>query len=241
MKCFETPAIRLAALTAALLTTACSSAVRAQDSVLDGAFHIGLEFGELPSWGSFKPGISIGYHFTELVYVGFVYQVADSIQRNGSSFNAASVGLDGLLSSSETVGQRAYLQARIRPHRYSPYVSLGFVFNDRDTETITFDDRTRTITGNQVDGAIKIVQSRPAGLRPALGFGYSYTFDNGVELFTEWAGWWMFGAPEPELKFEAPGLAAASEAALRTRIVDEFTASPFNTYHTFQLGAGYTF
>lgn len=220
---------------------AAASSAQAQAEERPGYFHVGLELGELPFNGSFKPGISVGYHFNDLFYVGFVYQLADSIQRDGTSFNAQAVGLSGLTGSSETVGQRAYLQARIRPHRLAPFVSVGFVFNDRDTETIEFDARTRDIAGQRLSGPVKIVQSRPAGLRPALGLGYSYRFDTGVELFAEWSGWWMFGSPEPEVNIEAEQLGAAARSALDRRIRDAFTSSPFNSYHLFQLGAGYTF
>ena len=237
------PFTACSALLAALGCGATARSAQAQTRAGDdhGYWHVGIELGELPIHGSFKPGISIGYHFNELFYLGFVYQLADSIKRDQSSFNAQATGLSGLSSSSEHVGQRAYLQARIRPHRYAPYVSLGLVFNDRDTETLRFDDRPRPGGDQRFDGPITIVQSRPAGLRPALGLGYSYTFRNRIELFTEWSGWWLRGAPQPEIAIDAPQLDDAARAQLTGRIRDQFTRSPFNTYHVFQLGAGYTF
>lgn len=229
-----------------LVSFALSAVARAQERIeatdgLGGMFHVGLEFGEIPFHGSFKPGISIGYHVNDLVYLGFVYQFADAIQRDDTSFNANAIGIEGLVKSFETVGQRAYLQARVRPHRYSPYLSFGFVFNDRDTETLTFDDRSRPLGGRTETGPVTIVQSRPPGLRPALGLGYSFTFDNGLSLFTEWAGWWLFGAPEPEVSYRDTTYSAAAREQLTEHIAREFIRSPFNTYHVFQLGAGYTF
>ena len=233
---------RLGALLGAIGSTLfATSDAKAQNSGNQGYWHVGLELGELPFHGSFKPGISIGYHFNDLVYVGFVYQLADSIERDGTSFNAQATSLAGLTTSSETVGQRAYLQARIRPHRLAPYVSIGLVFNDRDTETMTFDAREREIGGETVTGPLTLRQSRPFGLRPAIGLGYSFRFDNGIELFSEWSGWWMFGAPKPEVDIDAPGLSATARDVLAQRIHKAFIASPFNSYHVFQLGAGYTF
>ncbi|MEQ8281046.1 MAG: outer membrane beta-barrel protein [Deltaproteobacteria bacterium] len=210
-------------------------------SALDGVWQVGLNFGELPFGGSFKLGFDVGYHFNDLVYVGFTYQIADDIQRDGSSFNANAVGFGGLLESSEEVGQRAYLQTRIRPHRLSPYVSLGVVFNDRDTETMRFDARSRQIGSSTYDGAVTLVQSRPAGLRPAIGLGYAYAFDFGLSIHAEWSGWWMFGAPSPQIDVQGVALSDADRRALVARLTDEFQSSPFNTYHVFQLGAGYVF
>ena len=225
------------------ISTFCASAASAQtlpDAGRSGRWQLGVHFGELPWDGSFKPGVSFGYHFNDLVYVGAVYQVADRIQRNGRSFNAQSVELAGLDASSERVGQRAYVQVRARPHRLAPYVSAGFVFNDRDTETIQFDARERIVGEHTSASAISITQSRPAGLRPALGFGYSYRMPSGVELHTEWSGWWMFGAPTPTVDITGADLTPEASALLEDRIVKAFTSSPFNTYHVFQIGVGYT-
>ena len=115
------------------------------------------------------------------------------------------------------------------------------MFNDRDTETLIFDDRSRTVGERTETGPLTIVQSRPPGLRPALGLGYAFTFDNGLSLFTEWAGFWMFGAPEPEVSYRNTTYSDRAREQLTAHITREFTGSPFNTYHVFQLGAGYTF
>ena len=217
-----------------------TSPALAQRHSIDKSWTVGIEFGEIPMRGSFKPGLSIGYHFNDFIYIGAVYQIRDKIERNGSSFNAQAIALDGLMSSSEKVGQRGYLQARIRPHRLAPYASIGFVFNDRDTETIRFDDRQRTIGGVNRSGEIIITQSRPSGLRPAFGLGYSYTLPTGIELFTEWSGWWMFGAPKPEVDIAGQDISESSIRVLKENIIKEFQSSPFNTYHVFQIGVGYT-
>ena len=219
--------------------SACRPA-HAQQDPLAGRWSVALELGELPMGGSFKAGISVGYHVSQHAWLGVVYQLADSIRRNGSSFNAQSAGLDGLLGSAERVGQRAYLQARVRPHRRSPYVSLGLVFNDRDTERMRFDGRTRDVGGAGHSGPLVATVSRPPGLRPALGLGWAGTSPRGVTAFVEWAGWWMFGAPEPEVEIGATDLDPAFAEVVQGRIRDHFTGSPFNSYHIFQIGLGYT-
>lgn len=225
---------------ALFLTVLLASPAQAQQHIIDKSWTVGIEFGEIPMRGSFKPGLSIGYHFNDFIYVGAVYQIRDNIERNGSSFNAKAINLEGLTGSSEKVGQRGYLQARVRPHRLAPYASIGLVFNDRDTETIRFDDRQRTIGGVNQSGEIVISQSRPRGLRPALGLGYSYTLPTGLELFTEWSGWWMFGAPRPEVHIAGENISSTSIQVLEDNIIKEFQSSPFNTYHVFQIGVGYT-
>ena len=154
-----------------------ANGARAQSHELDGAFMVGVHLGELPWGGSFKPGLSVGYYLSELVFVGAQYQVGDSIERNGTSFNVQNTGLDGIVRSSEEVASRAFLGVRLRPHRHAPFVSLGMLYNGTDTETMVFDERSRTIGTGSYDGSIIIRQSRPSALRPALGLGYSYEFD----------------------------------------------------------------
>ncbi|MCB1154645.1 hypothetical protein KDL45_13405 [bacterium] len=209
---------------------------------LAGMVHVGMNLGEIPFHGSFKPGVTFGYYLHDLVYIGGIYQIADSIKRDDTSFNAKAVGLDGLRSSRETVGQRALLEVRLRPHRLAPFMSLGFVYNDEDTETMHFDSRTRNIGDGEYAGEMTIRQTRPAAWRPSVGFGYSYTTPIGLEFGFEWAGWVLGKRPTPNIKIESEApLSAKDEAALRAHMTDEFQDSIFNAYHIFQMGVGYTF
>ncbi|MCA9667837.1 MAG: hypothetical protein KC503_19690 [Myxococcales bacterium] len=205
------------------------------------AFMIGLNLGELPWQGSFKLGVTLGYHINEHAYVGVMYQIPDHIKRDGSSINAGAVGLAGLSSSSESVGHRLLVETRLRPHRYAPYVTLGVVLNAADTETISFDDRTRDIAGQSYSGRITIKQTRPLGIRPAIGLGYGYTFDFGLSLNVQWSGWVFAKAPAPEIEIDSPTLDAKARRFLEQRITDKFQKSPFNLYHVFALGVGYVF
>ena len=232
---------KLVAVLCSLSTLAAPHVASAADSDLNGVWMVGLNLGELPWQGSFKPGISVGYHVNHLMFIGGFYQIGDSIQRNGTSFNVQNTSLDGILSSTEDVASRAFLGVRLRPHRYSPFASLGFVYNGADTETMRFDARSRQIGAGTYDGEITIVQRRTAAVRPALGLGYSYTFDWGLELSTAWSGW-LFESPTPKLSIESSDpLSPADEGSLRRHIEDGFGSTITNKYHVFQIGAGYAF
>jgi len=220
-------------LALSLLTTA-GTGHGAND--LEGRWVVGLHLGELPIHGSRKLGLHAGYHIDEHVYVGLAVQIPDRIARGSTSFNAAAIGLEGLRASRERVGPRAYLEARLRPHRYAPFLSTGFCLNGTDTETIDFDDRRRRIGATEYVGGLTVIERRAAGLRPAIGAGYAVTFDSGLALHTGWAGWWLRGAPTPEITIEGVALSPEDTRALIEPIERRFRASPFNTYHVFQAG-----
>ena len=96
----------------------------------DGRWQLGLSFGEIPVLaGSFKPGITMGYRLDDTLFLGLELQAADHLQRDGSSFNARNTGLDGLVSSTERTGMRAFLGLRYRPWRDAPHLALGLVMS----------------------------------------------------------------------------------------------------------------
>lgn len=223
------------------LATMSSTAVAADDNDLEKAWMVGLHLGELPWQGSFKPGLSLGYHLNDLVYFGALFQIGDEIRRDATSFNVQNTGLDGLLKSSETVAPRAFVGARVRPHRYAPFASLGVVYNGADVETMDFDARARIIGTSSYEGTLTIRQQRPAAFRPAIGVGYSYTFGSGLEVSTAWSGW-IFGRPGLELDIDSESvLSSADEASLRHTINEGFGSTITNKYHIFHIGAGYAF
>ncbi len=231
----------LTAILSTLSLVSLTNTAAAEPMDLDDAFMVGVHLGELPWGGSFKPGLSIGYYLNELVYFGAMYQVGDSIRRDGMSFNVENTGLGGLVRSSEDVSSRGFLGVRLRPHRYAPFASLGMVYNGADTETMVFDERTRSVGNGSYDGAITIVQTRQSALRPAIGLGYSYEFDFGLQLSTAWSGW-LFEKPSANIEVESDTpLTAADEAALREHISDGFGSTITNKYHIFHLGVGYVF
>ncbi|MCB0635473.1 MAG: hypothetical protein KDC54_02590 [Lewinella sp.] len=206
-----------------------------------GYWQIGFGLGELPTGGSFKPSLTFGYHFSDQLYAGIIYQLADEIQRDGDSFNARSTGLDGLRSARETVSRRLLAHVRYTPFRQGPYLSAGFVFNGRDTEVMQFDDRPRTVAGESYAGTIRIEQTRPAGWGLALGLGYQYHFRNGFSAGFEWTpAWGQF--PEPHYVFDGTAeLNEAAQAELRHDMDRGFRSSVTNLYKVFHLGLAYRF
>ena len=225
----------------ALLFQLITAAGQENNMELNNYWQIGFGLGELPVGGSFKPSISIGYHFNDKVYAGIIYQFRDEIQRNRSSINAKSSGIDGLFNSSETVAQRFLFQVRYTPVKHGPYLSAGFVYNGRDTETMLFDSRSRELSGENYDGSIFIEQSRPAGWGFALGLGYQYNFKNGFSTGFEWTpAWGQYPAPDYVFGGEA-NLSDTSQSELRKKMNDEFKSSVTNMYKVFHIGVAYRF
>lgn len=216
-----------------------SSTSSAQESQLKDHWQIGIGFGELPMHGSFKPSITIGYYPYEKLYIGFTYQFKDRIQRNGTSFNASSTGIEGLESAYEEVAQRFFIQGRYTPVKYAPYISFGIVYNGEDSETMNFDHRQRNIHGDKYSGSITINQTREAGWGPALGIGYQYDFDN-VSFNAEWSPAWLNGIQEPEYKFSGTSeLSENSKKEISAKMTKEFKSSVTNLYKVFHVGVSY--
>ncbi|MCB0665190.1 MAG: hypothetical protein KDC80_05175 [Saprospiraceae bacterium] len=207
----------------------------------NGYWQIGFGLGELPTGGSFKPSISVGYHVNEKIYAGIIYQLKDHIARNQASINARSSGLTGLNTASEIVAQRFLAQIRYKPFRNGPYLSTGIVFNGRDRETMVFDHRDRQLFGEEYTGDIGIIQSRPAGWGLAAGVGYEYRFKNGVAAGFEWTPAWA-QYPEPEYEFGGEaGLSSNTKKSLQDLMNGKFKSSVTNMYKVFHLGISYHF
>ena len=210
---------------------------------LNSGWQLGVSFGEIPILhGSFKPGIQFGYQFNDYLYLGGIYQITDHIERNDDSFDAQSIGLDGLISSKETVAPRALLHARLRPHRLSPFISIGLVYNGNDQETIQFDDRSRIIGKSEYDGTATFTLTRESAIRPAIGFGYQHTFNNRLTISTEWTFNFFDPVPNPDIGFSANyELSELDKGPLFEKINKDFTDNFHNRYHIFHLGLGYQF
>ncbi|MEM9649557.1 MAG: hypothetical protein AAF969_13845 [Bacteroidota bacterium] len=229
-----------------LIITSCCFAVwvangQNNSGIIESSWQIGLGLGELPTGGSFKPSITIGYHFSNKIYAGLIYQVKDRIKRDDSSFNAKSSGLDGLLSSSESVAQRFLAHIRYTPIKYGPYLSGGLVYNGEDTETMIFDSRDREIANEIYTGSLEIQQTRPEGWGLALGIGYQYNFKNGLSTGFEWTpAWGQYPAPNYEF-IGASNLSQAAQQNLENRMNKKFRRNITNMYKVFHLGIAYRF
>lgn len=232
-------------ITLTLLLTAGTAAAQSPDdpSIADdlrGTWTIKVGFGEIPFLaGSFKPSIAIGHHFNDYVSLAWTVQLRDELERDGESFNAQNLELGGLRSSRERTGVRSLLAARFRPHRYSPFLSVGVLFNGTDTETMQFDSQSRRIGEGTYDGALTVVQRRRWAIRPSIGVGYAVTFANHVTLEIELAGAFFMKPTRPIVDVEGQPLAEADRRALEDRADDAFSGNFHNRYHMFQLAAGY--
>lgn len=202
-------------------------------------WQVGLGLGELPIGSSFKPSISFGYQFNDKLYVGTIYQFKDKIQRDGSSFNAKSAELDGLISSSEEVAQRFMLQMRYSPLKQGPYISTGIVYNGKDVETMRFDSRSRIIDGEEYNGGLTIAQTRPAGWGVAMGIGYQYNINKYFVTNIEWAPAW-FQYPTPQYQFTGDyNLSDNTKIHLENKMNTAFKSSVTNMYKVFNIGFAY--
>ncbi len=200
-------------------------------------FEIGLGFGEIPYKGSFKPSLTFGYHLSEKLYFGLIYQLKDHIRRDNSSFNAQSSQLEGLLSAREEVAGRFLLQGRYKPFKNGPYLSFGWVYNGRDQEEIKFDDRSRLINGQEYEGAIQVTQTRPGGGGLALGIGYQQHLGNGFSIQAEWTPAWFTPIPTPEYQFSGTAdLSVDARTYLSEKMTDRFQSTVTNRYKVFHIG-----
>lgn len=208
---------------------------------LTGRWTISVGFGEIPFLsGSFKPSVSLGYHINNYLFLGYTVQLRDVLERGTASFNALDTGLGGVQRTREETGVRSLLAVRMRPHRNSPFISLGLLFNGSDREVMHFDGRKRVIGDHTYQGDLVLEQTRPWAIRPAVGLGYSHTFNTGLSLGIEMAGAFFLPAPEPVTHLIGdPELTNSDATALKQRISSAFKNNFHNRYHLFQMTAGY--
>ncbi|MEZ5015799.1 MAG: outer membrane beta-barrel protein [Flavipsychrobacter sp.] len=227
-------------ITIAFLLSGLTHSVAQQS--LNNSWQVGLGLGELPIGGSLKPSITLGYHFNEHLYVGVIYQTADKIKRDKSSFNVKASELSQLTQAKEDVAQRLLVQCRYTPVRYAPYISLGFVYNGSDVETMNFAPANRIINGNTYNGDLQITQTRKAGSGLAIGIGYQYNFNNGLSINAEWTPAWFTPIPTPEYSFSGTTILSSQDKQfIKDKMTDGFKSSVTNRYKVFHIGVAYHF
>ena len=221
--------------------------VKSQDIPTDnnGMWQVGIGFGEIPFLSkSFKPSLTAGYRFNDHLYVGAMFQLVDNLERNEHSFDAQNLGFDGLVSSKQKVGQRALLHARITPVKHGPFISVGFVYNGQDKETVVFDNRNRQIGSNYYEGDVTVIMTREKmpSFRPALGVGYEYTFKNNMGLNVEWTFNVFNKVPTPVLEVESDfEISEEDLTQFKANYTNQFTDNFHNRYHIFHIGGFYKF
>ena len=223
-----------------LITTAVYSQ---QENEFDNTWQLGITFGEIPILaGSFKPGITVGYHFNENFMAEFTFQLKDYLQRDDESFNAQNIGLEGLNKAKETTGERMFLGLRYKPWDWSPYLTAGFVYCIEDIETMKFDKSERLIGENNYNTYITIIQKRESGFAPAFGFGYQYDFDNNISINTSFAMAFLTDIAEPDVEINSSDKIDENDLNILTENIKSVYDDNFhNRYHIFNLGIIYNF
>lgn len=202
--------------------------------------QIQLSLGELPHT-AFAPGINVGYHINNLIYLGYILQPPFNTEEGGHSVNAHAPGFDGLVSSKSELGYRQALILKLSPFQLGAFISFAVFTSDTDKEYLVFDQRVRTIGSNSYNTSVEIELERPAVVRPAIGSGFNHVFDNGISLSAEFL--FAFGGiadPRISIASGVP-IAASDREALDRKISAEFTDNIHNRYHLVQVGFGYNF
>jgi len=199
----------------------------------------GVELGELPLKGAFKPGINLGYRFTQQHELFISYQLPDKISRDEDSFNVQSTGLKGLTSSTETVSKRAQVLGIWRGYSLPLYLSYGLVYNGQDSEHMSFREMPRQIHNQQLQGPLSLTLTRPAGYSPALGLGVRWPTADGYEIFAQWSGNVFQKAVTPDIQIHSNEINSATRETLTTHIKHKFRKKISNVYHVFSMGMRY--
>lgn len=197
---------------------------------------LGIEFGELPLQGSFKPGINMGYQLNNHHELFISYQVQDDISRNGASFNSKDTGIAGQVNSNEKVAHRAQLLGLWRGSWSPVYFTYGLVYNGKDTEYLQFQGKPRQILNQQLNDPIAVTVTRKAGLSPAIGLGVSWLINNKYQLFAQWSGNIFQTAIEPSVVIHSDEMTAEGKEYLTKRIKTNFRKKVTNVYHVFSMG-----
>jgi len=197
---------------------------------------LGFELGELPIQGSFKPGLNLTYHLDNKNGITFSYQIKDTLARDQDSFNAKSIGFDGLLSSTEYVANRAQVLGLRYVSGTPIYLTYGFVYNGRDTEKMRFDSRNRNIQKQNVTGPVSITISRRASLSPVLGLGLQWQLGIQSQAFIQWSGNLLNQAPTPVIEISSKSMTRESHDYLTQKIEQKYSHKITNVYHVFSMG-----
>jgi len=197
---------------------------------------LGIEFGELPIQGSFKPGINLGYQLDNNHEIFISYQISDDISRNGESFNSRNTGIEGLVSSNEKVAHRAQLLGLWRGSWSPLYFTYGLVYNGKDSEYMHFQRRQRHILNQQLNGPIAVSVVRKSGLSPAIGLGVSGLINNTYQVFAQWSGNVFQQPADPNIVIHSDEMTAETKSYLTKRIKTNFKKKITNVYHVFSMG-----
>lgn len=133
-----------------------------------------------------SPGINIGYHFSEWLYAGMMYQSGFIDDREQS----VSYGVGSVRNFEYQTGQLLGLEFRVQPDDTdsflftNPYISFGAILHDEDVAITKFKNG-RYFIGSQfyeTDQTLKIEATVPSSVQPAIGFGLNRVFNVGLSF-----------------------------------------------------------
>ena len=205
-------------------------------------------------------GVSIGYHFSELIYVGAIRQFGVAGNRfygghmlGGSGHgrdgnnghmghdgygDSGLYGQDGVTGDDFDYGDRTSIEVRISPEPFGVYLALGALIMNPDKEQVVWDERSRRVgRGSYVTGLSADIEGKPATV-PAVGAGINHVFPGGLSI----GAGLLYGIQEPEkpkVKVSATNsdVSDADLERFRKKVRGEFNDFPLMAH----LAIGYNF
>ena len=129
-------------------------------------------------------GLSVGYHFSRLIYLGGTYQFGVEWNQRDDQQDGDDplYGQQGVDKDNVDLGARSAVELRISPWEFGLYFALGALHVQGDDESVRWDVRGRRVgRGDYITGLTAKIDGKPATV-PALGIGFNHVFDFGLSL-----------------------------------------------------------
>jgi hypothetical protein len=192
-------------------------------------------------------GASVGYHFSELVFVGYTQQGRVKTRDFGcfgceDDEDVRIYDQNRVDDADFSFGVRRSLEVRFSPWKFGFYFSLGILSVEQDEQRILYKEGPRVVGENAYNDSGLLLQVRAKryeGL--AGGMGINHVFESGLSLG---AGFLMGLTPEetPEVTATSFGSDPASQedlAIFKREVEDEYLEFP--PVGMFHLAVGYNF
>ncbi len=193
-------------------------------------------------------GLTVGYHFNDLIYVGATHQFELSGEDHGVgggffvSEDRPLYEQQGVLDNNLDLGARSAIEVRFSPWEFGLYFAAGVIHVQATEQHVVWDQRGRRVgQGDYIAGLTADVEGGKV-TAPAVGIGYNHVFGFGLSLGIGI----LVGLREPDspnvgVSATNPGVTDnVSEADLqlfRDKVADEFPDEPV----MFHVAFGYNF
>ncbi|MCH8883800.1 MAG: hypothetical protein IIA41_09925 [SAR324 cluster bacterium] len=188
-------------------------------------------------------GLSVGYHFSELVYVGVTHQ----LEVSGDSFNGRRGAFDeetplygqqGVDNDDRDFGARSAIEVRFSPWDFGVYFAGALLYVDGDEQEVKWDVRGRRVgRGDYKTGLTADIEGNSV-LTPAGGVGVNHVFDFGLSLNGGiLIGILQPGTPDVEVTATDSSVTGDDLRRFREKIEVEFVDLPVMLH----LAVGYNF